>query len=78
MLTFAKRWLRATREAVHYSRGARARHHRDVRTQIGQDAAAQRPGADALKFDHVQVIQGLHQATTLRAIKSFMISLVPP
>ena len=56
--------------------------HRHLRTQIGQHAPGQRTRANAFKLDDMHTGQGGIQARahvpSLRAIRSFMISVVPP
>jgi len=60
----------------------RAGNHRDLSAHIGQHARGQRAGADAFEFDDADAGEGGRQrrahVPSLRAIKSFMISVVPP
>ncbi|MNQ65337.1 hypothetical protein D3C85_797900 [compost metagenome] len=57
---------------------ARRRHHGHLGAHVGQHAARQRPRSDALELDDPHTRQRRPHAPSLRAMRSFMISLVPP
>jgi hypothetical protein len=56
----------------------RPRDHSHLGAHVGEPAAGQRTGAHAVELDDADARQRRLHANSLRAIRSFMISLVPP
>jgi hypothetical protein len=56
----------------------RPRDHGHLGTHVGQHATGQRTGTDALELDDADARQRRIHANSFRAIRSFMISVVPP
>ena len=74
--------LTGTFHAVYLAYGegapARSRDHGHLGAHVGQHPSGQRAGSDAFELDHPESRQGRIHAASFRAIRSFMISVVPP